>query len=180
MDNSQLAYTENQKKSFVAENICKGAVRFLLIVSAAFGSVALTTLSSLFSNMSVPSAAYFLSGLLYITFFVSVLSAFTAQNLFLGEKHYSRALRGLDVNALRSKVRSSDSNKAIIDILKHSAWLPVVFGLLLYFWAPLQVIRSNLTCMAVHHTLADKPKYPLANKIKQLNCPDPTKPKEEP
>lgn len=129
--------------------------------------------------MSVPSAAYVLSSLLYVTFFVTLLSALTAQNFFLGEKHYSRALRGLDVNALSSKIRRGDTNKAIIDILKKSAWLPVVFGLLLYFVMPLELIRSNYTCMAVHHTLVDKPKYPLPYRVKQLNCPDLTKSKEE-
>jgi len=172
MKNAQLVFTEKHRISFAAANLCKGAVRFFLIVAVIFGSVALAALSSLFSSMGVPDAAFVLSGLLHVSFFTSSVSALAAQQFFWGEKHYSRALRGMDVNALSSKVRSGDTNKAVKDTLLKTAWFPLVLGGVLYIAIPLDIFRLNFTCMAVHHTLEDKPDYNLTYRVKQLNCPD--------
>jgi len=179
MDNIPTTLTERQRTHYIEGQMCKGVARLFLIIAAVAGSVTLTAISLVFSNMDAPGVVYGAAGLLHIGYGVMGAAALMALVMYIHEKQLFWLSGGLASNGAQYQITRKDIVSAIIKVGTRLALyltIPIVVGV---FFADVEIIVKPLTCQAVHHTHASSPNYPLYYRVRELNCPDLTKSPEE-
>jgi len=176
MHDALLEFTDKVRVAYVIMGVCQRFMRIALIVAGVSGTVTLSTLTVLFSNMDAPGVVLSLGERVVQFYLVFFLSSALAAYLYLLSISYSLKTRVKGTDVLAQSVTDSDTANAV----KQFTWLmaPVAFGAGLWifttyvFGVPkpsVEYIRGYV-CQSVYHTLATNPDYPLPARVEALDC----------
>lgn len=170
---------ESDLHVYALMQISQKLVRISLVGSAIAGTVVLTAFSLLYSNLDVPSVVYKLSELAFYALWILAAFFFVAQGSYAYTHIGKWLLRHSDEGELYKGSQPEHFRHAMIHVVWRIALVAIFTFVIAVALTHYGNVGKPLTCLSVHHTLAINPDYPLTHAVKQLNCPDLTKPPEE-